>query len=268
MAELRTLLLLPVPGWAQTITIPTGTVVYGELDQRVSSKKKEQPQVGDIIKAHIWRGVVVAGRTVIKAGAPMVVRVANVKQAKFAGIKSKLQLETVSVKAADDTEILLDGGYNRAGKGRMALSISLAALIAWPTIFIKGKQVIPELGTLFDASVQNAVAIAESASPTNTPCQARTDLVAEVLYDCIDPTERNSKYCRCGYGAVTACWTLRAWPALTVPTLRPSTSSWRRRSCRPTVRRPKVMSTSRDSSSNSGPVSTDSKWKQALHAAK
>ncbi|GMQ90011.1 MAG: hypothetical protein BMS9Abin10_0353 [Gammaproteobacteria bacterium] len=185
-------LLLPATGWTQTITIPTGTVVYGELEQQVSSKKKQQPRVGDIIKARVWRDVVVEGRTVIKAGAPMVVRVANVKQAKFAGIKGKLQLEAVSLKAADGTEVMLDGGYNKAGKGRMALSISLAAVV-WPTIFIKGKQVILEPGTLFDAEVQNAVTIAESAAATSTRRQARMGLLAEVVYNRIDPKEKKLK---------------------------------------------------------------------------
>ncbi|MFQ5754725.1 MAG: hypothetical protein ACE5H7_01395 [Acidiferrobacterales bacterium] len=186
-------LLLPLPGWAQTITIPIGTVVYGELEQRVSSKKKEQPRVGDRIKAHVWRDVVVDGRTVIKAGAPMVVRVAKVKQAKFAGIKGKMQLEADSVKAADGTEIFLDGGYNKAGKGRMALSISLAALVAWPTIFIKGKQVVLEPGTLFAASVQNATAVAESAAAKYTVRRTSTGLEAEVMYDRIDPKQKKLK---------------------------------------------------------------------------
>ncbi len=186
-------LLLPATGWTQTITIPTGTVVYGELEQQVSSKKKQQPRVGGTIKARVWRDVVVEGRTVIKAGVPMVVRVANVKQAKFAGIKGKLQLEAVSLKAADGTEVMLDGDYNKAGKSRMALSISLAALVVWPTIFIKGKQVILEPGTLFNAEVQNAVTIAESAAATSTRRQARTDLLAEVVYDRIDPNEKKLK---------------------------------------------------------------------------
>jgi hypothetical protein len=148
--------LLPTAVFAQTAIIPTGTPVYGELDQQVVSKKKKF-NVGDIVRAHAWRNVVVNGRVVIKAGAPMVLRVKHLKTAKIAGIKGDLDLEAISVRAADGSDIMLDGGYDKSGKGRKVLSITLFALVAWPLIFIKGKAARLPAGTVFDSAVQACV---------------------------------------------------------------------------------------------------------------
>ena len=123
---------------AAEVIVPAGTSVLAELDQQVISKKRKF-NVGDIVRAHVWRNVVVDGKTVIKAGAPLTVRISHLKTAKVAGIKGDLELEAVSVRGIDNSEILLDGGYDKSGKGRKALSITMFALVAWPLIFIKGK---------------------------------------------------------------------------------------------------------------------------------
>lgn len=62
---------------AQTVTIPAGTKLVGELDQQVTS---------DV-------NVVVEGRTVIDAGAPLTLRGGDV------------EVQAVSVNALDGTEI-------------------------------------------------------------------------------------------------------------------------------------------------------------------
>lgn len=172
---------------AQSLTVPAGTPVYGELDQSVSSKKRKTT-VGDIIRAHAWRNVVVDGKVVIKAGAPMVVRVSHVKGAKVAGIKGDLELEAVSVRAADGTDIMLDGGYDKSGKGRKALTITLFLLVAWPLIFIKGKQAKLDSGTVFDCAVQaDAVVKTSTFAPIRVRLGDSADLTVEPLYDEMDP---------------------------------------------------------------------------------
>jgi hypothetical protein len=139
---------------AEFITLPEGTTIYGELDQTVTSKKKKFSE-GDIVRARVWRNVVVRGNTVVSAGAPMMVRISRLKKAKVAGIKGDLELEAISTRTSDGTTVLLDGGYDKSGKGRKTLSITLGLLVAWPLIFIKGKQAELTPGTIFDATVQS-----------------------------------------------------------------------------------------------------------------
>ena len=174
---------------AQGVKIPVGTTVYGELDQSVTSKKRKTA-VGDIIRSHVWRDVLVDGHIVVKAGAPMVLRVSHAKSAGVAGRKGSLELEAVSVRAVDDSDILLDGGYDKSGKSRIGLSIALFAVVAWPLIFLKGKQATLEAGTVFDCTVQSdSDVIVERTGPT--PIRIRLSageaLAVEVLYDEVDP---------------------------------------------------------------------------------
>ena len=125
---------LPGSLFAETVSVPSGTRVFIELDQEVTSKKKHN-RTGNFVRAHVWRNVVVDGRTVIEAGAPAFVKIGEIKSAKVAGIKGQLELEALQVTAIDGADVDLEGGYDQSGKGRMALSISLAVFIFLPLIF-------------------------------------------------------------------------------------------------------------------------------------
>lgn len=183
-----------VPGTvvAQTsATIPAGTYVYGELDERVTSKKKETT-AGDIVRARVWRDVVIDGRVLIKAGSPMITRVSHVKPAKIAGRKGEVFLDAVSTRAVDGSEVLLDGGYDKSGKGKKALAWSLFALVAWPLVFIKGKQAVLDPGTVFDSSIQADASIVVEDAPSfaiklSDSSEPEAGLAVEVLYDEMDP---------------------------------------------------------------------------------
>jgi hypothetical protein len=143
--------------------------------------------VGDLVRAHAWRDVIVDGEVVVRAGAPMLVRVAAVKSAKLAGIKGKLELEALTVTAADGTELELFGGYDKSGHGRKALSITLAAVVAWPLIFIHGKAAILEPGTVFDASLERGAAVNGTGGlPPRTVRLSGGSLDVVVLYDVMD----------------------------------------------------------------------------------
>ena len=181
-------LLLPVRLTAEGLRVPAGTAVYGELDEQVTSRKKDT-SVGDIVRAHVWRNVLVDGRIVIEAGAPIVTRVSMVKPAKIAGRKGDVHLEAISVRGIDGGEILLDGGYDKSGKGRKALAWSLFALVAWPLVFIKGKHSILEPGTVFDMAVQADVdvRVEENRRFAIRLGEPEPAIGVEILYDEMDP---------------------------------------------------------------------------------
>lgn len=180
--------LLPTTVLGQTTVLPAGTAIYGELDEGLKSKKRETA-VGDIVRARVWRDVAVDGRVVIKAGTPLVTRVSKMKPARMAGRKGEIFLDAVSTTAVDGTEILLDGGYDKSGKGAQAAAWTLFALVAWPLIFIRGKHAVLDPGTVFDASVQTSYNLAvEGASPYRLRVDAGgPTLAVEVLYDEMDP---------------------------------------------------------------------------------
>ncbi len=175
---------------AQTVTIPAGTKVMGELDQQVTSNPKRF-EVGDVVRGHVWRNVVVDGHTVIAAGAPMMLRVSDITKRKIAGRGGDVEIRAVSVTAVDGTEIFLDGGYDKQASHRTALSASLSALVFWPAIFIRGKEAVLEPGTIFDAAIPANTRVAVSSDrPRAIRLTRPSDLSAEVLYDQVDEKAR------------------------------------------------------------------------------
>lgn len=177
------LLSISVGASAATVTVPAGTRIFGELQQEVSSDVDEF-DVGDLVTGRVWRNVVIDGQTVIAAGAPMTLQVAAIQKRRTFGRAGNVEVRAVSVMAADGSEIFLDGGYDRKGESRVVLSSTLAALVAWPTLFIKGKEAVLPPGTVFDASVpaNTNVTVADGQRPT-LRLGNLSDLTAEILYD-------------------------------------------------------------------------------------
>lgn len=183
-----------VLGWpmslaAETVTVPFGTTVFVEMDQMVTSKKKDTSE-GDLVKAHVWKDVLVDGKLVIKAGTPVYARVAAVRKAKIAGVKGKLEIEVLNVVGVDGRDIPLDGGYDKSGKGRMGAAITLAVVVLLPLIFIKGKQAVLEKGALFDAIVRSPVDVEAADLLSGPVLKVEPALTVEVLYDDINPEEK------------------------------------------------------------------------------
>jgi hypothetical protein len=177
---------LPSTVIAETVNVPSGTRVFIELDQRVTSKKKHN-RPGSFVQAHVWRDVVVNGKTVVAAGTPVMVQIGAIKGAKVAGIKGHVELKAVQVSAVDGADLVLTGGYDKTGKSLMALSITLAAVVFVPLIFLKGKQAKLEPGTVFDSMVSQAREVkVEDSSPgkirlTNLFKPLAVDIVYEEL---------------------------------------------------------------------------------------
>lgn len=148
----------------QTVVIPADTVIYAELVRDVSSRKKETA-VGDIVPARVYRDVAVDGRVVIAEGAELLLRVGHVKKARFLGRRGHLVLEAVSVRAVDGSDIPLDGYQYRGGKGRKAVTAALTVAVAWPFLFLRGKNAVAPAGTVLEARLDDDVAVSLGAAP-------------------------------------------------------------------------------------------------------
>src|SRR5690606_29921152 len=97
---------------AQTVTIPAGTKLMGELDQQVTSNTGKL-EVCDIGRGPVWRHGAVDGHTVTEGGAPMMRRVSDITKRESGGRAGDVEVQAVSVTAIDATEIFLDGGYDK-----------------------------------------------------------------------------------------------------------------------------------------------------------
>lgn len=200
-------LMTAVPTYA--VSVPAGTLIYGELMQEVTSKKKDFAE-GDIVQVRVWRDVVVDGQVVVKAGSPMLAEISDLKKANFAGIKGRLKIRAKSVRGTDGTPMLLSGGYDKSGKGRMGMSIALAALVAWPLVFIKGKQARLEPGVIFDSVTQWDTEVETGSNAFALKIGTQQPLSVEVLYDEMDPDDKQMKLPM----AVTSCHQMDEIPAV------------------------------------------------------
>lgn len=178
----------PALVWSAELVIPQGTVVFGELDERITSNDNKF-RVGYPVDAHVWKDVVVDGHTVIAAGTPMVMRISELRERGTGGRGGALQIMAVSVKAKDGTEITLRGGYDQAGEDRFGLARGVS-MILWPAAFLPGRRAVLDVGTVFDASVpaNTRVTVPENELPT-LRLTDRPDLSVDILYDDIDQRE-------------------------------------------------------------------------------
>ncbi|MGB5175591.1 MAG: hypothetical protein WBO74_19695 [Thermoanaerobaculia bacterium] len=178
---------------AETVTIPFGTTVFCELDQQITTRQKEAyaVQTGDIVQAHVWKDVWVDGHRVFAAGTPVFAKVERMKKARMAGQKGFLEIEVLSAPSVDRKDVPLDGGYDRSGRGRMGVTIGLAVALAWPFVFLKGKNVFLESGTIFDAVVRATTAVEVPAdAPLPIKVEGEPGLVVEVSYADLDLTKK------------------------------------------------------------------------------
>ena len=168
--------------------IPRGTVVFGELDERITSNAKKF-RVGYPVDGHVWKDVIVDGRTIISAGTPLVLRVSKLDGTEVGGGGGSLEIMAVSVKAIDGTEISLTGGYDQAGSDRYGLTRALSMFL-WPSAFLPGRNAVLDVGTVFDASIpaDTRITIPEGVLPT-LKLTEMPDLMVDIVYDEIDQKE-------------------------------------------------------------------------------
>jgi hypothetical protein len=182
--------LLAASPWARAdeLVIPQGTVVFGELDERITSNGNKF-RIGYPVDGHVWKDVVVEGHTIIEAGTPIELRISRLTGSGTGGRGGSLEIMAVSVKAVDGTEISLAGGYDQVANDISGLTRALTSLI-WPASFLPGRNAVLDVGTVFDSSIpaNTRIELPDDALPT-LKLSARADLIIDVLYDEIDDKE-------------------------------------------------------------------------------
>lgn len=151
-------------GAQKEIRLPAGTKVYVELAEEVSSK---HASLGEMFNARVWENIVIDGQTIIEKGSPTILKVSYVKKAKLLGKNGKIKLKAISTIAIDGKEISLTGGYHEKGKSKASFVIPLAILVAWPLLFIRGKNAVLEKGALIDVYTEQVEKIAVEISGTS-----------------------------------------------------------------------------------------------------
>jgi hypothetical protein len=168
--------------------IPADARVYVRLLEQVSGKRGDA-QPGQQVRCEIWRDLVVDGDILIKAGTHVLVKVDEVKHAKMAGVKGKVSLAAFETTAVDGQPVLLDGGYMKEGKSRVALSVTLCIVVFIPLIFIMGKSAVLPEGMVFDAFTTSRQEVllekdrAEAAAPVINLASSLSKIKAEVVLD-------------------------------------------------------------------------------------
>jgi hypothetical protein len=176
------------PACADEVMIPRGTIVFGELAERVTSNSRRS-RVGSEVEGQVWRDVVVGGRTIISAGTPIVLRVSRIVPRNVGGRGGSIEIMAVSVKAVDGTEVSLEGGYDQMAGDRYGLTRALS-MVFWPTAFLPGRRAVLDIGTVFDASIpaNTYVEVPDEVLPT-LDLTRLSDLSVEILYDEFDQRE-------------------------------------------------------------------------------
>ena len=173
---------------AEELVIPQGTVVFGALDERITSNANKF-RIGYPVDGHVWKDVVVDGHTIIRAGTPIDLRISELTGKSVGGAGGSLRIMAVSVKAVDGTEISLAGGYDQTATDMSGLTRALSYFI-WPASFLPGRNAVLDVGTVFDSSIpaNTRIVLPDGALPT-LKLVARPDLTVDVIYDDIDQKE-------------------------------------------------------------------------------
>jgi len=126
-------------------TLRGGELIPLVFKQSISSKNISN---GALVKLAV-KGDVISddNKIIIKSNTTVNGRISKVKKAAWAGQKGKIDIQINSIKAVDGTNIPVYYNLNSEGKSRQAASIGLA-IIAWPTLFIKGKQASIDAGSV------------------------------------------------------------------------------------------------------------------------
>ena len=174
-------------------TLPEGTRVYLELNELVSGKRGDA-EIGQKVQCSVWRDVIHENVVFVKAGTPALCKVESIRHANIAGVKGKMSIGALETTAVDGQLVQLDGGYNKEGKSRMALSISLGVVLFLPLLFIPGKAAELPDGTVFDAFTGPSSSIAvEAASPESRVVNLvglSSSFTAEIDYDYLTSQEK------------------------------------------------------------------------------
>jgi hypothetical protein len=173
--------------WPASVSreLPAGSKVFLTLDEGVTSKR-DDAEVGQIVRCRVWRDVDNGGMAFIKAGTPATCKVDKVKRRNMGGIEGKISIAGIDTTAINGSHVMLSGGYNKEGSGRKAVVWTVGLLLLWPVLFVPGGTAELPPGTIFDTYTASALTI---AADVNTSSRAinldglLVDYSAEFLLD-------------------------------------------------------------------------------------
>ncbi len=177
--------------YAASVKLPTDTRVYVETKEELIAKG-DRVQQGQMVRARVWRDVVVNGHVLIAAGTPVIAKVDQVKRRQIAGIKGTMTIGAYETESVDGQVIQLSGGYHKEGKSRMALSITLGVLFIIP-ILIPGKAAELPAGTVFDSYIDRSwqINVGDTSGTRKINLSYMgADISAELLYDKFEAEEK------------------------------------------------------------------------------
>ena len=191
------LLLAALPAWSARVLIPEGTIVYAQLDEKVTSDQGDFP-IGHQPAGHVWRDVVVNGIIVLEAGTPIVLMVADGTPRGIGARPGRLEIDAMYVQAVGGAEISLRGGYGQVAPDTKAVNNVLAIAVfgaaysarsfspwlALPAALLPGRKAVLDEGIVFDAYVpaDTYIDVASTALPTLN-LRPPTGLTVTVLAD-------------------------------------------------------------------------------------
>ncbi|MFA5835026.1 MAG: hypothetical protein WDA22_16230 [Bacteroidota bacterium] len=125
-------------GFSQdTIKLSTSTVVVVKSTTSLSSKKLKTGQELVLIVA---ADVVVKGKTVVKAGTPVVCVVESAESAGMVGQAGKLTISVQSTTAVDGSTIALSGNFYTKGESKTGTSIAAGVILCPLALLCKGEE--------------------------------------------------------------------------------------------------------------------------------
>lgn len=145
------------------IVIPDDTTVYLTTLETVIGKKSET-SVGQIIRARVWRDVIIDGQIAIKGGTPATAKVSHIKNRGIFGVKGKMSIAAIETTAVDGQAVFLTGGYHKEGGGRMLVSLGIGIILFFPALFVLGKAAELPTGTVMDSFTLGSVTVATAKS--------------------------------------------------------------------------------------------------------
>jgi hypothetical protein len=161
------LLLATASAWSATVFLPRDTIIYGQLDERITSNARKY-RIGFEPYGSVWRDVKVNGITVIEAGTPIELRITRLSPRGIGGRGASIEISAISVEVIGGETVNLRGGYGDRTRDRTTLNRALSAIF-WPASFIPGRRAALEKGMVFDMVV-----------PTDTYIEVPDDVIPTI----------------------------------------------------------------------------------------
>jgi len=135
------ILIITLPIFAETVTIPNSTIVVVKTQEQLSS---DQLTMGQEITFIVAADINIKGKTVIKANTPVIGFVQESKEAGMVGQSGRVVINAQSVAAVDGTNIALTGQFSAAAKSQVGGTVAVGVILCPLALLFEGKEgVIP-----------------------------------------------------------------------------------------------------------------------------